>query len=634
MEASVAQVLLDSRLPQLDRLLDFAVPAALRDEIAVGVRVRVPLRGGRLTAGYVVALSDTSDYAGELEQVERVVSPVRVLHPEVLELARGVAERAAGNTADVLRLAIPPRQARVEQKFEPPDPQPIDESMRDLWPQLQPGTRWVADMPGGIARVGEESVGRWAVTIAEMVAATLARGQQAIVVVPDHREQWQLQAALEETIGTERIAALDARQSNPDRYRSFLLAGSGIPVAAVGPRSTVYAPAGELGLIVVWDDGDPLLREPLAPHVHARDAALLRQSQSNAALVFAGHTRSTAVQRLAELGWLQQLPLAAARRPKPLPAALIADQHGRVPSVAHRAIAEGLTTGPVLVQVAKPGYATRIVCVDCGERVGCGFCSGPLRHRRGSWSCLWCGRPLGERRCQECGGRRLNEAGSGSARTAHDLGRAFPGVPVTLADGDHEHLRVDDRPRLVVATVGAAPVAADGYRAVVLLDGESAMMGERLSVAEDAVRQWRNALALAADDAACVVTGVGAELVQALVPGGAADFAHAELDERRRLGFPPAVRVASVYGAAAQTERAAAALEGIRGVDTLGTVAVEGPAGAPEVRTIVRFPYDAGPEVSSRLRAEILRAAAGRRKGSGRLRVRLDDTEPFEGAGS
>lgn len=628
MSASVAQVLLDSRLPQLDRLLDFAVPEALRDQIAVGVRVRVPLRGGRMTAGFVINLADSSDFAGELEHVERVVSQVTVLHPEVLELARDVAERCAGNTADVLRLAIPPRQARIEQRFSVPELSPLTRAGEPL----PDGSRWVADMPGGVVTVGEETTGRWAVEIADMVAATLASGRQAIVVVPDHREQRQLRIALEAAVGAERIAALDARQSNPDRYRSFLLAGAALPTVAIGPRSTVFAPAADLGLIVVWDDGDPLLAEPLAPHIHARDAALLRHARSGAALVFASHSRSTAVERLAEIGWLQPLPVQAAKRPRPVPAALVDQQSGRIPSIAHRAIAEGLGEGPVLVQVAKPGFATRIACAECGERVACAACSGPLRQRRGSWSCRWCGRPLGVHRCSSCGATSLQEAGFGSARTAQDLGRAFPGVPVVLADGDHEHLAVDGRPRLVVATVGAAPIAAGGYRAVVLLDGESALMGERLSVAEDAVRQWRGALALGADDARCVITGVGADLAAAVAPGGAPAFAAAELAQRRALSFPPAVRVASVTGGTAEVERAIASLEGIADLDVLGTVAVDGPT-AEEVRTIVRFPYRAGTEVAGALRAEILRAATGRRKGSGRLRVRMDDTEPFEGAG-
>ncbi len=633
-------MLLDSRLPQLDRLLDFRVPAALQGDIAEGVRVRVPLRGGRLTAGYVAELSDTSEYAGELEDIERVVSPTVALHPEVLELARSVAERAAGNTADVLRLAIPGRQARVEKAYVPPELEPLAGSSHDEWSALEPGTRWVADLAGGVTSANGIAVGIWATTIASLVRATLAKGKQAVVVVPDYREQRQLHAALVDVVGRERIASLDARQSNADRARSFLLAGSGLPTVTIGPRSTVYAPASKLGLIVIWDDGDPLHREPLAPHIHSRDAALQRQALSGAVLVFAAHARSTAVQRLAEIGYLESLDLPRANRPKVIPADLVRDQEGRIPSIAYSAIRSGLAEGPVLVQVAKPGFSTRLVCASCGDPVRCQHCTGPVRPRRYTNlgdsrpdpACAWCGRGLGAGTCDRCGGSKFSEAGSGSGKTAGELGRAFPGTSVTVADGEHEHLEVDARPRLVVATPGAAPLAVDGFRSVVLLDGASALMGERLSVVEDGVRQWRAALALAAEDATCIVTGASTELATALNRPSTAGFAAAQLAERRELGFPPAARVASVYGGSSEVARAVSSLDGMPGVDTLGTVSVKGPQGQEEVRTIVRFTYASGHDVAAALRAEVLRAATGRRKGSGRLRVKLDDVEPFEGA--
>ena len=84
---------------------------------------------------------------------------------------------------------------------------------------------------------------------------------------------------------------LDARQSNPDRYRALLACLGDEALVIVGNRSVVYAPAKRLGLIAVWDDGDPLHAEPLSPYVHTRDAALVRQEQQGGALLFAGHTR-------------------------------------------------------------------------------------------------------------------------------------------------------------------------------------------------------------------------------------------------------------------------------------------------------------------------------------------------------
>ncbi|MBD5382044.1 MAG: primosomal protein N', partial [Clavibacter sp.] len=111
----VVRVMVDSPLPQLDRLFDYAVPEPLRATCVPGVRVRVPLRSaGRVADGYVIEVGDGRGYDGALSEVEQVVSPLPVLRPEIWTLAREVADRQAGTASDVIRLAVPPRQVRVE----------------------------------------------------------------------------------------------------------------------------------------------------------------------------------------------------------------------------------------------------------------------------------------------------------------------------------------------------------------------------------------------------------------------------------------------------------------------------------------------------------------------------------------
>src|SRR5439155_1643568 len=84
------------------------------DEIAEpGVRVRVRF-SGRLIDGFLLERLEKSDHTGKLMRLERVVSPERVLTPEILRLVAAVAARYAGTRADVLRLAIPPRHAKTE----------------------------------------------------------------------------------------------------------------------------------------------------------------------------------------------------------------------------------------------------------------------------------------------------------------------------------------------------------------------------------------------------------------------------------------------------------------------------------------------------------------------------------------
>ncbi|TPX01018.1 primosomal protein N', partial [Schumannella luteola] len=104
------------------------------------------------------------------------------------------------------------------------------------------------------------------------------------------------------------------------------------------------------------------------------------------------------------------------------------------------------------------------------------------------------------------------------------------------------------RPALVVATRGAEPIAAGGYRAVLLLDGERMVARESLRIAEDCLRWWSGAAALAADDATVFLVGVGGRLASALATGGVTAFARAELADRRALRFPPATRTATLDG--------------------------------------------------------------------------------------
>ena len=652
-QASVARVLIDSPLPQLDRLFDYGIPENLREQAVAGVRVRVPLRSaGRVADGFIVEIAPPGDYSGVLSEIEEVVSAIPVLTPEVWALARKVSERAAGNANDIVRLAVPNRQVRVEKAYlaaeESPPLEPLAPPTRIhgygdgvVETAIAARQRLAIDAVPLVAEVEPGVwVGEWAVTMAATAAATLAGGATAILAVPDYRDQEQLAAALAAILPARRIVRLDAKQSNPDRYRAFLRCLGDDPVVIIGNRSVVYAPAANLGLIAIWDDGDPLHSEPLSPYVHARDAALVRQEQQGCALVFIGHARSTEVERLVEVGWVHSLSPRPAVLPKVVPTAQQSSEdrlaaQARIPSTAWRAARAALESGPVLVQVARPGYAPRLACADCKRSARCMKCEGPLGQKssHSTPACNWCGALAVEWKCANCEGERLRFVGSGAGRTAEDLGRAFPGVRIIVADGERPILTVGAEPALVIATRGAEPIAAGGYRAVLLLDGESMVARESLRVAEDCLRWWSNAAALAARRAPIVLVGVGGALASAFVTWRQADFARSELADRRALRFPPAVRVATVTGTVQAVSDAIAGVN-VAGPDILGPVDVDGGG----VRTIVRFDYAQGAEIAAGLRAEVVKSAANRRRALGKaargpvpvsLKVRFDDVEPF-----
>lgn len=643
----IARVLLESPLPQLDRLFDYALPPELGD-VEPGVRVRVPLRtAGRVVDGFVVELDVEDDADRPLSEVESIVSAVPVLPDRLYRLARRVADRAAGSAADVLRLVIPKRQVRVEKAWTADAPTPLLEpEARDAAASvvgLYDGLQAVLDENGraaveAIPLLSDDTPG-WARMLAAAAATTLAAGKSTILVVPDHRDLDRLLAALDRFVPAEAIARYDSRQSNPDRYRSFLRTLEDAPCIVVGNRSAVYAPV-VAGLVALWDDGDSLLGEPLAPYVHARDAALLRQEAEGSALLFAGHTRTTEVERLVVHGWLRDV--RATRRVLPrvvlsTPQEMEQPTPQRMPSSAFLAARNAAAQGPVLIQVSRPGFAPSLVCADCRAPARCPHCGGPLgaRHRGAVPVCGWCGRGARAWTCPACSSTRLRLASSGSERTADELGRAFPGVRVIVADGSHPVERVDARPALVVATRGAEPLAEGGYRAVVLLDGPRMLQAPDLRIGEACLRWWSNAAALAAPGAPVHLVGVDGAVARALATWNHPAYARTELEQRAPLHMPPTARVALVEGSSAAVARALEALSelSLPSDAVLGPVPVESDDVPPRVRALVRFDYGAGSRVATTLRAAVVAEAVSGRRGRTKaarstLSVRLDILDP------
>jgi len=630
----IARVLIDSPLPQLDRLFDYALPEEL-GEVPCGVRIRAPLRtAGRVIDGFVVAVDVEPDAARTLSEVESVVSSVPVLPDRLYRLARRTADRAAGSASDILRLVIPKRQVRVEKAWKAitevprPDEQKVDEAR-----ELLAGYGGLIELLEASGRAAIEAapalhddLPQWTGLLAAAAAVQLDAGRSSVLVVPDYRDQELLLAALERMLPADAIVRLDARQGNPDRYRAFLRTLEDAPCVVVGNRSAVYSPV-QAGLVALWDDGDPLLDEPLAPYVHARDAALLRQEDEGSALLLVGHTRSTEAERLVQHGWLTEITATRRRTPRVLLSTPQELEHTtqRVPSSAFAAARAAAGEGPVLVQVARPGFAPSLVCAQCRTPARCAHCGGPLgARRRGAVPvCGWCGRAANSWHCGECSSTQVRLASSGTERTADELGRAFPGVRVIVSDGAHPITRVDAKPALVVATRGAEPLADGGYRAVILLDGARMLQAPELRIGESCLRWWSNAAALAAPDAPVHLVGVNGPVARALATWTQPAYARSELEARAPLHMPPTARVAQVDGLPASVRRALDALAplGITGAAILGPVPLDD--GDGRVRALVRFGYAQGAAVAGALRAVVVADAAQSRRGKGRARVSL-----------
>jgi primosomal protein N' (replication factor Y) len=222
--------------------------------------------------------------------------------------------------------------------------------------------------------------------------------------------------------------------------------------------------------------------------------------------------------------------------------------------------------------------------------------------------------------CPECANPGLRAPTRGDRRTAEEIGRAFPRIPVKTSSGQRVLGSVGPRPAIVVATPGAEPVAEQGYAAVVLLDTWLMLARLDLRTPEECLRRWLNAAALARPASAggkVVAVGEPSEpTLQALVRWDPAGFAAREMAERQSAHLPPASRLATVTGPVEAVESIVELLDLPDATDVLGPVPVEPPAGAlpdpatPQVRVVLRVPRAQGARLSRALvEAQGMRAA-------------------------
>nr|WP_202420291.1 primosomal protein N' [Actinomadura rayongensis] len=637
-ELPVARVAVDVPLPHLDRPFDYLVPDKLDTQTVPGCRVRVRF-AGRLVDGYVLERVEESEHDGRLLYLERVTSPEPVLATEIAALARAVADRYAGTMADVLRLAIPPRHARVEAE-PPPEPQEHEDLTTGPgpWAKYPAGPSFLAALREGRAprAVWSALPGRdWPDAVARAVAATLAGGRGALVVVADGRDVARVDAALTAELGDGRHVALTADLGPTVRYRRWLKVRRGNVRAVVGTRATMFAPVEDLGLVVLWDDGDDVHAEPHAPYPHPREVLALRAHRVGAGALFGGFTRTTDTTRLVETGWAHALAADRAQVRAVMPRVRPAGEDGelardaaartaRLGELAFRTARAALADGPVLVQVPRRGYVPGLACGRCREAARCTACQGPLMlmSSHAAPSCRWCGRIAGDWHCPECGHFQVRAVAVGARRTAEEMGRAFPGVPVRTSGRDQILTEVGAEPALVVATPGAEPVAADGYAAALLLDGRVLLARPDLRAGEEALRRWMNAAALVRPGGAVVVAADGAlRPVQALVRWDPATYAELELAERREAGFPPAARMASLTASPAALRELLADARLPDGAEVLGPVPVED----DKERALVRVPPGAASALARALRAAA--AVRSARRADEVVRIRIDPLE-------
>ena len=447
-------------------------------------------------------------------------------------------------------------------------------------------------------------------------------GRQAIVLVPEISLTPQTRQRFEDRF--ESVAVLHSQMSPSERHYHWQRIASGEVHVVIGPRSAIFAPLPNLGLIVIDEEHDSSFKQDSIPRYHARDVARRRAAIDGIPLVLGSATPSLETWYAAKTGRATYVPLAKRVEDRPMPDVQLIDLRmkdlrggGSLSRPLQAAIQQTIAEkGQTILLLNRRGFATSIQCPACGHVVGCPDCDMPLTHHRdGSKAvCHYCDYQIPTPPwCPECKFDGIRYGGLGTQRLEVEVKARFPEAKIARMDSDtmrkagsHERVLSSFRKGEVEILLGTQMIAKGLDFPNVLLVGvinaDSALHFPDFRAAE---RTFQLVTQVAGR------TGRGDRggkvLVQTYTPEHFAieaashhdfeKFAALELEQRKKYAYPPHGRVARIIIRGSnenQTEAFAESLaERLEAVRTLkgAEVRILGPAPPPMSRLRGKFRF-------------------------------------------
>jgi primosomal protein N' (replication factor Y) len=636
---SIAQVEPMTTARALRGPFDYRLPEELRGgAVEVGSMLVVPF-GRREVLGVVVGLAESSEVA-----TEKLLAPLRALElgvpAEMVALAEWIAAEYCSTLARALGLVLPPgatrrlsgRKRRAVKRPEhlsvgarAPMALALNEDQRTVLASLQDAL----EQPTAHERLLHGVTGSGKTEIYLRAAETaLEQGRGVIVLVPEIALTPQTVGRFIDRFG-ETVAVLHSQLRPGERYAEWRRLREGEARICVGPRSAVFAPVEDLGLIVVDEEHDSSYKHEGDPRYDARDVAAERARRSGALLLLGSATpRAESEHRV------QSSLLPRRVDGRPLPRVDVLDmrgeglqgaQQGLHPETVQALARVREERSKAIVLLNRRGWSNFLSCRSCGQVWSCPDCDVALvLHRAGGFlACHHCGhRERAPERCDSCGSTSVARHGAGTERLQHELA-------TVLDDGAFPIFRLDaDTAAGASAQAGLEPSAPEApatresavssllrrFEAAdcgVLIGTQMVAKGHdfpdvTLGVVLDAdatlrfpdFRAEERTFALIAQLAGRVGRGgEGRVLVQTIAPQARAiefasrhdseAFLTSELERRLALGYPPFSHLIRIVCSAEQSEVARRAAVAVR--DALaaragqrdgakGSISVLGPA--------------------------------------------------------
>ncbi|MEX2520803.1 MAG: primosomal protein N' [Paracoccaceae bacterium] len=446
----------------------------------------------------------------------------------------------------------------------------------------------------------------------EAIAATLAAGRQALILLPEIALSAAFIERVERRFGA-RPAEWHSEIGGAERRRVWVGAGSGEARLVVGARSALFLPFADLGLIVVDEEHDGSYKQEEGALYNARDMAVLRASLSSAVVALASATPSLETWANAAAGKYERIDLPERFGAAELPVLKLVDIRSDGPAAGRwiapmlaRAAARRIAAGEqALFFLNRRGYAPMTLCRGCGHVFECPDCDARLvEHRfRARLICHQCGR---EERlptaCPSCGNEdRLAATGPGVERLAEEAAALFPQARIAILSSDIAAGAIREEIARIAAggadLIIGTQIVAKGHNFPLLtlvgvIDADLGLKGGDLRAAErtfQLIRQVAGRAGRAERPGLALVQTAAPEhpVMQALISGDEEALLEQLAEERRRAGAPPYGRMAGVIVSGRDEAQVFAAASALARADApILAIGAElfGPAPAPIAR--------------------------------------------------
>ena len=281
----------------------------------------------------------------------------------------------------------------------------------------------------------------------EMIEEVISAGKQVIVLIPEIALTYQTVMRFYRRFG-DIVALVNSKMSKGERFDQFSRAERGEASIMIGPRSALFTPFSNLGLIIIDEEHEHAYKSENVPRYHAREVATVRAELASASVVLGSATPSVSDYYRAKQGEYTLLTLnRRAVENSELPEVEVIDLREELQNGNKQIFSRRLTEliedrlekkEQIMLFLNRRGYSGFISCRSCGKSVKCDHCDVSMTmHRDGKMRCHYCGsEKYIPKVCPSCGSRYIARFGTGTEKVEQLVQTAFPKARILRMDMD------------------------------------------------------------------------------------------------------------------------------------------------------------------------------------------------------